>query len=126
MAVTPRLGGRPREEGRRPRGGEGRARAGLLAIGVAGVLLAQGSLARAGDGPVIYRQVCAACHSAGVAGAPRLGDKAAWAARLRAGRTSMIESVMRGKGQMPPKGGNASLSDTDATSALDFMLEQAR
>ena len=75
---------------------------------------------------MIYRQVCAACHATGVAGAPRLGDKSAWAARLRAGPPALFESVLRGKGQMPPKGGNASLPDEDAKSALEFMLEQVR
>jgi len=90
------------------------------------VALALAGPARAGDGPVIYRQVCAACHATGVAGAPRLGDKEAWGTRLRAGRTAMVTSVLRGKGQMPPKGGNASLTDEDVKSALDFMLDQAR
>lgn len=95
------------------------ALAALAALALAGP-------AQASDGHVIYRQVCAACHATGVAGAPRLGDKEAWAARLRAGQRAMVTSVLRGKGQMPPKGGNASLTDEDVKSALEFMLEQAR
>ncbi len=94
----------------------------MLALGA---LLCAGA-AQGSDGHVIYRQVCAACHATGVAGAPRVGDKEAWASRLRAGRPSLVKSVMRGKGQMPPKGGNVSLSDEDATAALDYMLDQAR
>lgn len=88
--------------------------------------LALGGPAGASEGPVIYRHVCAACHATGVAGAPRLGDKGAWAPRLAAGRAAMLTSVLRGKGQMPPKGGNASLTDEDVKTALDYMLEMAR
>lgn len=78
------------------------------------------------EGDVIYRQVCAACHATGVAGAPKLGDKADWARRLVAGRASMLSAVLRGKGQMPPKGGNASLSDRDVEAAMEFMLSKAQ
>ncbi len=82
--------------------------------------------ARAADGRTIYRQVCAVCHATGVANAPKLGDKAAWASRLSAGRAAMVTSVLKGKGQMPPKGGNVSLSDDDVKAALDYMLGEAR
>lgn len=101
----------------------GTLRAAALAA-LAALVLAEP--ARAGDGHVIYRQVCAACHATGVAGAPRLGDREAWGIRLRAGRAAMVTSVLRGKGQMPPKGGNVSLSDEDVKAALDYMLEMAR
>ncbi len=84
------------------------------------------SAARAADGRTIYRQVCAVCHANGVANAPKLGDKAAWASRLSAGRAAMVTSVLKGKGQMPPKGGNVSLSDDDVKAALDYMLGEAR
>lgn len=98
----------------------------LTAALTAMVALALAGPARASDGPVIYRQVCAACHATGVAGAPRLGDREAWASRLRAGRPAMVNSVLRGKGQMPPKGGNVSLTDEDVKAALDFMMEMAK
>ena len=71
-------------------------------------------------------KTCAACHATGVAGAPKLGDKSAWAPRLAGGRDGLLTAVLKGKGAMPPKGGNASLSDADAKSAVEFMLSQVR
>lgn len=82
--------------------------------------------AAAADGKAVYTQTCAACHANGIAGAPKLGDKAAWAPRLAAGKDAMIAAVLKGKGAMPPKGGNASLSDRDAKAAIDYMLSRVR
>jgi len=80
----------------------------------------------AADGRVIYVQTCAQCHANGLAGAPKIGDKAAWTQRLALGRAAMLTTVLKGKGGMPPKGGNASLSDAEARAATDYMLEQLR
>lgn len=94
----------------------------LLALG-----LAAGTLgAQAADGKTIYGQTCAACHATGLAGAPKLGDKAAWDARLPAGKRALVAAVVKGKGGMPPKAGNASLSDEDIRAALDYMLTQIK
>lgn len=82
--------------------------------------------ATAADGRVIYAQTCAQCHANGVAGAPRTGDKAAWTQRLALGRDAMLTTVLKGKGAMPAKGGNASLSDAEARAATDYMLEQLK
>lgn len=82
--------------------------------------------AAAADGKLIYVQTCAQCHANGLAGAPKIGDKAAWAQRLALGRAAMLTTVLKGKGGMPPKGGNASLSDAEARAATDYMLEQLR
>ena len=60
------------------------------------------------------------CHAAGVAGAPKFGDKAAWAARLPAGVDALYTSVAKGKGAMPPRGG-AQASDADLRAAVEFM-----
>ena len=81
----------------------------------------------ADEGSDIYRQTCAVCHAVGVPGvpgAPKLGARADWNSRLATGRTSLLHSVLRGKGAMPPKGGNASLSDAQAKAALDYMLSK--
>ena len=91
-----------------------------------GLMLLIAAPAFAADGKTVYTQVCAACHAAGVAGAPRLGDKAAWAPRMSNSREAMIVSVLKGKGVMPPKGGNASLTDGDARAAMDYMLSQVK
>ncbi|MBI4936928.1 MAG: cytochrome c5 family protein [Nitrosomonadales bacterium] len=81
----------------------------------------------ADEGGDVYRQACAVCHAVGVAGAPgtpRLGVRQDWAERLVAGRPEMLRSVLKGKGAMPPKGGDASLSDAQAQAALDYMLSR--
>ena len=61
-----------------------------------------------------------------MAGAPKLGDKAAWAPRLKAGKAALVAAVIKGKGAMPPKGGNASLSDDAVKAAVDHMLSSVR
>jgi cytochrome c5 len=75
----------------------------------------------AGAGEALYKQACAACHVAGVAGAPKFGDKAAWAPRLALGLDGLTASVIKGKNAMPPKGGS-SASDADIKSAVQYML----
>lgn len=77
------------------------------------------------SGEQIYNTTCVACHSTGVAGAPKVGDKAVWEARLAQGLDAMVGSSVKGKGAMPPKGGNAGLSDDDIKSAVEFMLEKS-
>jgi cytochrome c5 len=74
----------------------------------------------------IYGSSCAACHDSGAAGAPKLGDKAAWAARIKAGKETLYNSALKGKNAMPPKGGNASLSDEDVKQVVDYMVTQAQ
>ncbi|HEY3327119.1 MAG TPA: c-type cytochrome [Novimethylophilus sp.] len=87
--------------------------------------LALSSTSNAADGRNIYKQTCATCHAAGSASeAPKLGVLADWRARLAGGRSSLLHSVMKGKGAMPPKGGNASISDAQANAALDYMLSR--
>lgn len=97
-----------------------------LFAGAAIAALTISGAASAADGKTVYSQVCAACHAAGVAGAPKTGDKAAWAPRTGAGRDALTAAVLKGKGGMPPKGGNASLSDDDAKAAVAFMLDQVK
>jgi len=80
----------------------------------------------AGRGKATYDQVCAVCHGAGVAGAPKFGDKAAWAPRVKQGAAALHASAMKGKGAMPPKGGNPSLADADVAAAVDYMVSAAK
>jgi cytochrome c5 len=75
----------------------------------------------AGAGEALYKQACAVCHVAGVAGAPKLGDKAAWSARLGQGVDGLTASVIKGKGAMPPRGGSAA-SDAEIQAAVQYML----
>ena len=87
-------------------------------------LLGWGAAALADEGSDIYKQSCAVCHAVGKPGAPKLGVRADWANRLVAGRKALLRSVLIGKGAMPPKGGDASLSDEQVEAALDFMLSK--
>ena len=74
------------------------------------------------SGEEIYNLVCSACHASGAAGAPKLGDKGDWAARLKSGQKKLVENAINGVGKMmPPRGGNAGLSDADVESAVAYM-----
>lgn len=75
-----------------------------------------------GKGKAIFESTCVVCHGSGVAGAPKVGDKAAWAPRLKAGMDTLHADAIKGKGAMPPKGGNPSLSDADVMAAVDYMV----
>lgn len=74
------------------------------------------------NGREVYVRSCAMCHSSGTAGAPRPGRDEDWAERAKKGPAELMVSVLRGKGGMPPKGGNASLTRAEAYLALDYML----
>jgi cytochrome c5 len=78
------------------------------------------------DGKKVYDGTCVACHATGVAGAPKFGDKAAWAPRLKTGTEALYASALKGKAAMPAKGGNASLADADVKAAVDYMVAAAR
>jgi cytochrome c5 len=78
------------------------------------------------DGKKIYETSCAACHAAGVAGAPKAGDKAAWAPRLKTGMNALYANALKGKGAMPAKGGNATLADADVKAAVDYLAGLAK
>lgn len=80
----------------------------------------------AADGKQVFEGTCTACHSTGVAGAPKLGDKAAWAPRIQQGVDTLVQHALQGKNAMPPKGGNASLSDAQVRAAVEFMVSQAK
>jgi cytochrome c5 len=72
-------------------------------------------------GDAIYKAVCATCHAAGVAGAPKFGDPASWAPRIAEGFDTMVGIAIKGKGAMPPKGGNPDLDDIEVARAVAYM-----
>jgi len=80
----------------------------------------------AGKGKATYDAICSACHGTGAAGAPKLGDKAAWAPRIKTGIGALHASALKGKGAMPPKGGNPALPDADVQAAVDYMVGAAK
>ena len=98
------------------------------ATSVAAVATPATTAAAAGkpDGKKTYDTSCAACHATGVAGAPKFGDKAAWAPRLKLGIDALHAVALKGKGAMPAKGGNVSLPDADVKAAVDYMVSAAK
>ena len=76
-------------------------------------------------GKSVYGKTCAMCHAAGVAGAPKFGDKAAWAPRIQTGMDALYASVINGKGAMPPKGGSAA-SEAVIHASVDYMVAAAK
>jgi cytochrome c5 len=89
---------------------------------------APGTSAAAGkaDGKKVYESTCIACHGAGVANAPKFGDKKAWAEHLMHGTEHIYENALKGKGAMPPRGGNLTLSDAEVKAAVDYMVKAAK
>jgi cytochrome c5 len=76
-------------------------------------------------GKPVYASNCAACHDAGVAGAPKPGDKAAWAARVSQGYATLFDHALNGIRGMPAKGGNADLPDADLGHAVAYLFTEA-
>ncbi len=74
------------------------------------------------DGATVFNTVCGACHNTGVAGAPKAGDKAAWAPRIAQGNDTLYKNAITGKNAMPPKGGAADLSDDEIKHAVDHLV----
>jgi cytochrome c5 len=84
----------------------------------------------AAAGKQVFEGTCVACHGAGVAGAPKFGDKAAWGPRVAKGLPTLEQHALHGfqgkSGFMPPKGGNASLTDDQVKSAVMYMVEHGK
>lgn len=82
--------------------------------------------AAAVDGEKVYKGICFSCHDVGVAGSPKLGDKAAWAPRIATGNDTLYGTAINGKNAMPAKGGNPALSDAEIKAAVDFMVSKSK
>jgi cytochrome c5 len=96
---------------------------------------ATGSAAPAGlptNGKEVFEQVCSSCHGQGIAGAPKAGDKAAWAQRIAEGKPILYSHALQGYsggpsgGVMPPKGGRADLADDLIKQSVDYMVQMAQ
>jgi cytochrome c5 len=95
--------------------------AATLPISAALALADSGKPTRAG-GEVVRRQ-CALCHGPGIGGAPRIGDRSAWAPRAKGGLDALVRSAAMGRGGMPPRGGMSDLSEGELRAAVLYMLE---
>ena len=83
----------------------------------------------ASDGEAVYKKTCKMCHAKGMAGAPKMGDAAAWKDRIAQGMDTLYTHSIKGfkgKGMMPPKGGNTKLSDDEVKAAVDYMVGQSK
>ena len=76
------------------------------------------------DGQKIYQTSCQACHATGAAGAPKLGDKDAWAQRIAKGNDALFLSIKNGLKAMPPKGACMSCSEDELRAAMEYMVGQ--
>ncbi|KQZ44339.1 cytochrome c5 family protein [Duganella sp. Root1480D1] len=100
-----------------------------LTVAIAAAALAPAVLAAAAakgagvNGEKIYSANCASCHAAGVLGAPKVGDKAAWGPRVKQGKEVLYTHALNGFKMMPPKGGNPGLKDDEVKAAIDFMAK---
>jgi cytochrome c5 len=77
------------------------------------------------SGEQVYQAVCKTCHEAGLVGAPKLGDKSAWAPRVKTGVAALYDSALKGKNAMPPKGGNQNLSEAEVQRAVVYMANHS-
>lgn len=92
--------------------------------------LAAQPIAGAASGPrsgeQVFNAVCVACHGAGIAGAPKVGDKGAWAPRLAQGEATLITHALQGIRAMPPKGGCAACLDEEIGNAVKYMASKSK
>jgi len=105
----------------------------LFVAAAAGVMFGAYGLVQADEvskGEAVFKNACIACHGAGVAGAPKIGDKAAWADRVAKGLDTLQDHALHGfkgnSGFMPPKGGRMDLSDEDVKAAVAYMVSEAK
>ncbi len=78
------------------------------------------------SGDKVYQSTCAICHTAGIAGAPKLGDKTAWRPRIAQGAGTLHSNALKGIRMMPAKGGSAGLPDAEVKAAVDYMVAQSK
>lgn len=78
------------------------------------------------SGEQIVNSQCIKCHENGTGGAPKIGDRDAWIPRLRNGLDNLIQSAVNGHGGMPPRGGDARLSDAELKDAITYMFNKSR
>ena len=83
----------------------------------------KGAAPAGSNGKAVYEATCKLCHDTGLANAPKMGDKTAWVPRMGQGMAGLIASAGKGKGGMPAKGGNPSLTDADLKAAIEYMTK---
>ncbi len=104
--------------------------AALCALFVFSMTTVDASAADAKAGAAVYKSSCESCHKTGMMGAPKVGDKADWAARVKTGMPTLLSHSTKGytgkKGMMPAKGGNAKLTDVQIANAVEYMVQSSK
>jgi len=95
-------------------------------IDTSGASAPAGATLSADAGKKRYEYTCKMCHGTGVAGAPKLGDKALWQNRLAEGLDTLVQHAIHGYKAMPPKGGCATCSDEEIRKTVEFMISQVK
>jgi cytochrome c5 len=102
----------------------------LPAFGATGVTDKSSASPDLAAGKKVYEKVCSGCHDKGVSGAPKIGDKKAWAYRIAKGMDLLVRHAIDGfmcnRGVAPPRGGDPSLSDAEVAAATAYMVEKSR
>lgn len=99
---------------------------GEVTVGAAAAQVAAAPAASGADGEGTYKSTCFACHGTGAAGAPKFGDKAAWKPRIAQGLDTLYNHALNGFKGMPPRGGNAGLSDEAVKAAVKYMVDHSK
>jgi cytochrome c5 len=98
----------------------------IVTVVAAMVMAGSASSVLAASGEETYNTYCHVCHAAGVAGAPKFGDKEAWAPRIAQGMDVLLQSATNGKNAMPPKGTCMSCTEDDLKAAIGYMVSHAQ
>ncbi|MBI3714490.1 MAG: cytochrome c5 family protein [Betaproteobacteria bacterium] len=102
------------------------AAAPIVAMAIPAAVPAGTAAAKPAGGKGVFDATCTACHGAGIAGAPKAGDKAAWGPRIAKGSATLYEHALKGFNTMPAKGGNATVADADVKAAVDYMISMSK
>ncbi|SEG81347.1 c-type cytochrome [Marinobacterium lutimaris] len=97
-----------------------------LVLAAVAALLSPAAAMAERSGEELYNTKCSVCHAAGVAGAPKFGDAAAWAPRAEKGMDALLATAKSGLNAMPPMGTCVDCSDSEMTAAIQYMLDAAK
>ncbi len=96
----------------------------IMPVAQVSIAAASGGAGVERTGEQLYQVTCVACHGTGAAGAPKLGDNAAWGPRLKLGLSGLLKSAIMGKNAMPPKGGSDA-TETELAHAIVYMANKS-
>lgn len=98
----------------------------IINAGLALSFVVAANVSAASDGAAVYNRSCKMCHSSGMMGAPKVGDKSAWAPLIETGEAALLASTRTGKGKMMPRGGCRTCSDEDLSAAIEHLIKMSK